>query len=55
MQRPLIFLKTFLGSEMCVSFAVLKYLVMTSFWGLGQGISTYNHTMLFLIQRCRSA
>ena len=43
MQRPLIFLKTFLDSEMCVdSFVVLKYLVMISFRGLRQGIRTYN-------------
>lgn len=51
MQRPLICLKTFVGSEMCVSFVVLKYLVMTSFRGLRQSISI--HTMLFLIHRCR--
>ena len=31
-----------LAIEMCVSFVVLKYLVMTSFRGLRQSISTYN-------------
>ena len=52
MQRPrLICLKTFLGSEMCVSFVVLNYLVMTSFRGSKDRVLV--HTMLFLIHWCR--
>lgn len=51
MQRPLICLKTFLGSEMCVIFFVLKYLVMTSFRGLRRGISTYNAVFNSKVQR----
>ena len=51
MQRPLIRLKTFLGSEMCVSFVVPNYLVMTSFRGSKDRVLV--HSMLFLIHRCR--
>ena len=51
MQRPLICLKTFLGSEMCFSFVLLHYLVMTSFRGSKDRVLV--HTMLFLIHRCR--